>query len=177
MIVTVSTLAILGDLLPCAFLTQKPLGSALPVWSLEVHHGCSSEQWPQPPTSQPFSWLGSSHALTNVRTNVSSPTETALARNQLELSPWTHGGGKLSESCTDGSTTALSSFVPHVPRPLRWSLCYPDLQGRRGPRAPWCLCSSQEGKKPQPNFSLVISPLLMLNREENPQARASGIQI
>lgn len=44
-------------------------------------------------------------------------------RNSLTQEPVrvekAHGGGKLSESCTDGSTTALSSLVSHVPRPLR----------------------------------------------------------
>lgn len=124
---TVSTLAILGDLLPCAFLTQKPLGSALPVWSLELHHGCSSEQWPQPPTSQPFSWLGSSHALTNVRTNVSSPTETALPGTSLS---WAH------EPMEEGSSVSPAQMAPQLPC-LPW---YPMSPGHWGDLSATPIC-------------------------------------
>lgn len=54
-----------------------------------------------------------------------------------------------------------------------------SARGREVPGLPGASThnSSQEGEKPQPEWSLTISPLfLMLNTEENPQARASGIQ-
>lgn len=141
MIVTVSTLALLGHLLPCVFLTEafgqhltrvKPGAPPwLRLWAMASATDVTAIQlpWQQPCT---YWWI-----------NMSSLTETALPRNQLEL----------REAMEEGS-----SVSPHSLH--RWVHNCPVFPGTPCPQATEVisvLCPSARGEGSQgPLESLLI---------------------